>query len=72
MAPPEVAGGGDDFEILKVVGNILNKQLWTADKGCSNLEVGRWAKNSPQKRNPLRNVTNCLGLGRILWINDLS
>jgi hypothetical protein len=44
---PWVVDGGDGLQIWRVAANILNKQLWTADKGCSSsLGVGRWANNS--------------------------
>jgi hypothetical protein len=46
--------------------NILNKQLWTADKGWpSSLGVGQGANNSHRKKknSMLRNVTKGLGLG---------
>jgi hypothetical protein len=47
MARPQVADGGDVLQILRVVANILNKQLRTADKGqSSSLEVGRGTNNS--------------------------
>jgi hypothetical protein len=47
MAHPQVADGGDGLQIWKVAANILNKQSWTADKGCpSNLGVGLVANNS--------------------------
>jgi hypothetical protein len=47
MAHPQVADGGDGFQIFKVAANILNKQLCTADKGwSSSFGVGRGANNS--------------------------
>jgi hypothetical protein len=33
MARPQVADGGNGFQIWRVAANILNKQLRTADKG---------------------------------------
>jgi hypothetical protein len=33
MARPWVADGGDDLQTWRVSANILNKQLWTTDKG---------------------------------------
>jgi hypothetical protein len=42
MACPLVADG-DSLQIWRIGVNILNKQLWTANKGWSNiLEVGQW------------------------------
>jgi hypothetical protein len=47
MVVPQVADGGDDFQIWRVVTNILNKHLQTADKGwSSSLGVGCGANNS--------------------------
>jgi hypothetical protein len=46
MARPRVDDGGDGLEIQRVAANILNKQSWTIDKGCSSsLGVGRGANN---------------------------
>jgi len=33
MAHPLIAGGGDSVWMWRVAVNILNKKLWTADKG---------------------------------------
>jgi hypothetical protein len=35
MACPQVADGRDSLQIWRVAVNILNKQSWTTDKGCS-------------------------------------
>jgi hypothetical protein len=35
MARPQVADGGDGLQIRRIAANILNKQLRTADTGCS-------------------------------------
>jgi hypothetical protein len=52
--------------------SILNKQLWTADKGWpSSLGVGLTTPHRKKKNSTLRNVTWGLGLGQMLW-NDLS
>jgi len=53
--------------------NILNEQSRTANKGWSySLGVGRGNKNSsPWKSSPLRNITQDLRIGRILW-NDIG
>jgi hypothetical protein len=32
MACPQVVDGGDSLQIWRIAANILNKQLWTADK----------------------------------------
>jgi len=46
MACPQVAVGGEGLQIWKVAANILNKQVWTADKGWhSSLGVGHRANN---------------------------
>jgi hypothetical protein len=34
-ASPQVADGGNSLQIWRVAANILNNQLWTADKGWS-------------------------------------
>jgi hypothetical protein len=48
MARPQVADGGDGLQIWRVVADVLNKQLRTAEKGWpSSLAVGRGANNSP-------------------------
>jgi hypothetical protein len=47
MARPQVAHGGDAFQLWRVDANILNRQSRTADKGWSSrLGVGRGANNS--------------------------
>jgi hypothetical protein len=47
MLRPQVADGGDALQFWKVAVNILNKQLWTADKGwSSSLGVGHGGSNS--------------------------
>jgi hypothetical protein len=33
MAHPHNPDGGDGLQIWKIAENMLNKQLWTADKG---------------------------------------
>jgi len=51
-----------------VAANILNKQLWTADKGwSSNLGVGQGTNISSLKSVMLQNISWCLGPGLILW-----
>jgi hypothetical protein len=53
MARPRVADGG--LRIWQITANVLNKQLWTADKGSSSsLGAGQEAKT------PNRNL--CLGV----------
>jgi hypothetical protein len=37
MAHPQFADGGEGLQIWRVDVNILNKQLWTADKGWSSI-----------------------------------
>jgi hypothetical protein len=47
MVPPQAVDGGDSLQIWREAANILNNQLWTADKGwSSSLGVGRGANNS--------------------------
>jgi hypothetical protein len=47
MVHPQVADGGDTFQVWRVAANILNKQSRTSDKGwSSSLVVGRGANNS--------------------------
>jgi hypothetical protein len=65
MARPQVPDGGDGLQIRKVPANILNKQ--TADMGWSfSLWGGRGVTIPHRKNSLLRNVTQGLGLGRIL------
>ena len=46
MTCPLIAERGDDLQIWRVAANILNKQLWMADKGwSSNFGFGRRANN---------------------------
>jgi hypothetical protein len=73
MAGPHFADGGDGLQIWRAAASILNKRLRTADKRWSStLGVGREANNtSPVKSSLLRNGTQILGLGLILW-NDLG
>jgi hypothetical protein len=47
MAGRQVADGGEVLQIWRVAVNIMNKQLWTANKGWSfSFGVGQTAKNS--------------------------
>jgi hypothetical protein len=47
MARPQVADGGDTFQLWRAAANILNKQSRTANKAwSSSLGVGRGANNS--------------------------
>jgi hypothetical protein len=44
---PQVADGGDPFQVRREAENILNKQSRTADKGwSSSMGIGRGANNS--------------------------
>jgi hypothetical protein len=46
MVCPQVAVGGDALQVWRVAANVLNKQLWTADKGwSSSFGVGRGTNN---------------------------
>jgi hypothetical protein len=74
MARHQVTNGGDGLQIWRVATNILNKQSRTADRGwSSSLGVGRGAKTHHRKKsNLLRNISQSLGPGRILWQNDLG
>jgi hypothetical protein len=56
-----VVGGGDSLQIWRVVVNVLNKQLWTANKGWSfSMGVGQGANNSLSKTSLLQDVTHRL------------
>jgi hypothetical protein len=48
MARPQVADRGDALQIWRVAANILNKQLWTADRGWPSSLGVRWGANNPQ------------------------
>jgi hypothetical protein len=74
MASPQIVDGGDALQIWRVAANMLNNQSWTADIGWfSSFGVGCWANSSsPQKIVLLRNITQNLGLERILWKNNMS
>jgi hypothetical protein len=71
MARPQVADGEDGLQMYWVEANTLNKHSWTADKvWSSNLGVRLGANDSSlEKKRLLRNVTQRIGLGWILW-ND--
>jgi hypothetical protein len=69
MARPQVADGGDAFQIWRVAANILNKQSRTADRWWpSGLGVGR-GKHPPtvKKMYVLQSIYKGLGNERILW-----
>jgi hypothetical protein len=62
-----IADGGDGLPIYRVTANILNKQSRTAEKGWSySLVVGRELRSSHRRTTLLRNVTQGLGIGRLL------
>jgi hypothetical protein len=73
MARPQVADGGNGLQIRRVGANILNKQSGKADGGwASSLGVGQGPTTPHRKTSHLlRNITESLGPGRILW-HDLS
>ena len=60
--------------IWREAANILNKQLWIADKGWSSiLEVGRGANDSSQKHILLQNIhPESLGASTCEYGNELS
>jgi hypothetical protein len=62
---------GERPPIWKVAAGVLNKKSRTHDKEwSSSLEVRRDANNSsPQKLTMLRNISQRLGLGLIIWYN---
>jgi hypothetical protein len=68
MARPYFVDGGDGLQIWRVVVNVLNNHPWTAGKGRS-FNLNDEACNSSPRRILERNVTQGLGLGRILWID---
>jgi hypothetical protein len=56
---PQVADGGDTLQIWWIAVNILDKQSWTVDRGCSSI-LGVWHGaniSPPQKISLLQNVT---------------
>jgi hypothetical protein len=65
----QVTDGGDGLQIRRVAANILNKQPRAADGGwSSSLGTGRGLTTSHRKTsNILRNMSQGLGTGRILW-----
>jgi hypothetical protein len=46
MGRPRAADGGDDLQIWRVAGNVMNEQSPMADKGGPPAGVGRVANNS--------------------------
>jgi hypothetical protein len=67
MAHPWVAGGGDSLQIRKATVNILSKQSWTANKGCSS-SLGGWVRvNINVKNQFVSSATQGLRFGLILW-----
>jgi hypothetical protein len=73
MACSCVADGGHSLQVWKVAENTFNKQSWAADKGWSlawGLGVG--LTTHCKSIILLQEVTQVLGLGCIIWINDLS
>jgi hypothetical protein len=63
-----VMDGGDGPHIWRVAGNILNKLVGTADKGCSSsLVLGEEVKYPDNKKNSLlRNIIQELRIGELL------
>jgi hypothetical protein len=56
------------LQIWRVAANILNKRSRTADKGwSSSLGVGPSVNSLPYNLTMLRNISQALGLGLILW-----
>jgi hypothetical protein len=51
MARPQVADGRDSLQIFRVTANLMNKQLWTANRRwLSSLGVGWEANNLHHKK----------------------
>jgi hypothetical protein len=73
MACPQVADGGNGLQIWRIAANILNKQSQMADGGGpSALELGRGLTNLHHKNsNLLRNISQSLGPGQIVWLRVL-
>jgi hypothetical protein len=75
MVHPQVVGGGDSLQIWRIAVNILNKEVADSRQGVGppawQLGIGLTALHH-KKINLLQNVTEGLGPGWILWINDLS
>jgi len=58
--------------VWRVAESILNKQLWTADKGwSSNLGLGEVVTIPHHKNWPCNEMDTCLAAGLILW-HDVS
>jgi hypothetical protein len=74
MARPQVSVGGDGHQIWKVAADIMNKQCGKPTMGGPPAwGLGVWLTTIRRKKISLsRNVTKGFGLGRILWINDIS
>jgi hypothetical protein len=68
MVYPQSVDRGEGFKIWRIVVNILNKQLETADKEWSSgLGIGKGANYFPIiKHRMFQNVTKVLQLGLIL------
>jgi hypothetical protein len=64
MARPQVADGGDEFQIWKIAANALNKQSRIAENGwSSSLDIG-CGDNNPSSREIVTKFIKCLGLRR--------
>jgi len=68
MARPRVAVGGDSPWIWRVAENTFNKQLRTADKGCSAWWLGG-KLITHHRKNQL--VTKCYTRHRELWEDNI-
>jgi hypothetical protein len=70
MAHPWVVDGGDGFQMWRVAADVLNRQLWPADKGySSSLGVGRGAINFSTIKSHL--ITKCY-TGLQIWADCLE
>jgi len=71
LSPPLVVDGGDSLQLRSVTADILNKQSRRPIKGepPPAWELGE-GLTTPQRTKPtlLRNVSQGLECGRILWI----
>jgi hypothetical protein len=66
MARSQTSDGGDGHQIRRVAANILNKQSWTADRGCPPAWMFGVGLTTPHRKTPnlLSNVLKSIVLGK--------
>jgi hypothetical protein len=62
-----VADGGDGLQIWRVSANILKYAVAESRSGPPAWVLGEGLTNSHHKNSSLRNVTQSLGIGGVLW-----